>query len=145
MARWTAEQLAALKSRITAEKPPARKKPAQVESKIQVAFIKWVRIAEKVDPRLRLLFSVPNGGKRGAIAAARMKMEGQRPGIPDILFPIRSGEYIGLAIEFKRPDGGRASKDQRDMIELFRNEGWLVVIHTETVAAIAEVKKYLKS
>lgn len=143
LVRWAAEQLAALKDKAASQKP-VRKKPVQAESKIQSAFIAWVRRAERTDWRLRTLFSVPNGGKRGARTAAMMRLEGQRPGMPDTMLPIRSGEYIGLAIEFKRPNGGVASTLQKEMMELLTQAGWRVVIHTDVAEAVDEVKNYLK-
>lgn len=116
-----------------------------VEGGIQADFFKWVRKAELIDPRLELLFAVPNGGKRDARTAARMKYEGVRPGIPDVLFGLPSDKYIGLAIEFKRPKGGSASIKQKRMMRQFTLAGWLVVIHTSRDEAVAEVKRYLQS
>jgi len=79
------------------------------EDDLQAACIKWIRYAY---PDI-VCFSIPNGGKRNAIEAARMKHTGTLPGVAD-LFVMKSKEepssfnperYIhiwhGLFIEMK--------------------------------------------
>lgn len=137
------EQFAKLKAKLNIVDKPARKKPQQIESGIQQAFIKWVRQAAKLDSRLKYLFSVPNGGKRGYKTAKTMKAEGQLAGVCDILFPLVNSQYNGLAIEFKRPDGGVVSPEQEDYMQFLKDQRWLVVIFTSTQAAIDQVQEYL--
>ena len=75
----------------------------------------------------RLLFAVPNGGKRSKAEAARLKAEGVQPGIPDMMLAVPMRGVPGLFIEMKRSDGGgRVSKDQREVIELLREQGYQV-------------------
>jgi hypothetical protein len=80
-----------------------RNQPEHVE---QVLFMQRVSL----DPRTRnvLITAVPNGGQRNKAVAGKLKAEGVRPGVPDILvfdpappslFEGRSP--IGLAIEMK--------------------------------------------
>lgn len=47
------------------------------------------------------LFHVPNGGKRNAREAARMKGMGVRAGVHDYLLPVPRGAFHGLWIEMK--------------------------------------------
>lgn len=112
------------------------------EHDIQSAFFKWVKLAEKTNPVLRLMFAVPNAGKRGYKTAAMMIAEGLRSGVPDMLLPVARGGFTGLAIEFKKP-GGKLSENQKEFIDLLVKEGWLVVVMTDTEAAIRTVKDYL--
>lgn len=112
------------------------------EHDIQSAFFRWVRLAEKINPALRLMFAVPNAGKRGYKTAAMMLAEGLRSGVPDMLLPVPRNGFTGLAIEFKKP-GGKLSDNQKDFIDLLISENWLVVVMTDTEAAIRTVKDYL--
>lgn len=114
------------------------------EHQIQSAFIEWVRLAEKQDERLELLFAVPNGGKRDVVTAVKLKKEGVKPGIFDVMFPYSTAAYNGLAIEFKTP-GGRLSKEQRRFMALLIKYGWRVEICTDVAQAINIVKNYLGS
>lgn len=117
--------------------------PPPLEHDIQTAFIHWVRLAEKMDWRLQLLFAVPNAAKRNPVVAARMKREGLRAGVPDTMLPYPSGPFIGLAIEFKRP-GKTTSESQDEYIPLLVKAGWLVAICTDAEAAIRTVQDYLR-
>lgn len=117
--------------------------PPPKEHEIQATFIRWVRLAEKTDWRLKLLFAVPNAGRRTRAEAAWMIAEGLRAGVPDIMFPFPAGAFSGLAIEFKRP-GGKASDEQTGYMDLLVDAGWFVVICTDTDAAIRTVQDYLK-
>jgi len=46
------------------------------ESTEQQALFEWAEFAAKKTPELKLLFAVPNGGKRNITTAARLKKEG---------------------------------------------------------------------
>jgi len=74
-------------------------------------------------PELRLAFAIPNGGKRDAITAGRLKAEGVKAGVPDLMLPIARGEYHGLFIEMKRPksDGKEAGTEQTVQSEFMKS------------------------
>ena len=40
------------------------------EEQEQISLMKWAKLQEPIYPELRLLFHIPNGGKRGAREAA---------------------------------------------------------------------------
>jgi hypothetical protein len=87
------------------------------ESSEQIALFNWARLATGQYPALRLLFAVPNGGKRARITASRLQREGARRGVPDLCLPVPSGPYCGLWIELKRQAApgkpkGRATPEQ---------------------------------
>ena len=113
------------------------------EHQIQSAFVEWVRLAEQQDERLKLLFAVPNGGKRNLITAIKLKKEGVKAGIPDIVFPLKTEAFNGLAIEFKKPKTGRKTKEQSDYMDLLVKYGWCAVVCTDAEEAIRVVKNYL--
>lgn len=91
----------------------------------QAAFFEWATYQRF--PGIELLHSVPNGGGRGKADAGRLKAEGVKSGVPDVLWPVARGGFIGLAIEFKHGDGV-PTKEQRGRINRMQREGWLVVV-----------------
>lgn len=118
------------------------KVPPPLEHNIQAAFIQWVRMAERTEPRLRLLFAVPNGGHRSKKTALAMQREGVRAGVPDTMLPVPSGPFAGLAIEFKRP-GNTTTEKQDEYISMLIEAGWMVVVCTDAEVAIKAVQDYL--
>ena len=115
------------------------------EGREQALFAK--RMA--MDPRTRdLLWSATmTGVNLGVRAAAMRKAQGVRRGVPDFLlyewsFPV--GCYVGLALEFKNPDGkGRTSVDQFRWHNGLRENGWQVHVVTSAVEAWGAVASYL--
>lgn len=96
------------------------------EHDIQKAFFTWLSYQKKLEG-IELAFAVPNGGERNPIVGAKLKAEGVKKGVPDVLWPVARGAYIGLAIEFKSADGN-PSKEQRDRIDRMQREGWMVAV-----------------
>lgn len=116
------------------------KKP--LEHDIQTAFFDWVRLAKNIHPVLKLVFAVPNAGKRSYQNAAWLKAEGLTAGVPDVLLPAPRKGFSGLAMEFKRPGGG-PTETQLDFMDALLKENWLVVVVTDSEAAIRTVRDYL--
>jgi hypothetical protein len=113
------------------------------EHQIQAAFVTWTRHAEARFPALKLAFAVPNAAKRHAGAAAILKAEGMRPGVPDWWLPYPFRKVAGLVIEFKRPKTGKLSKLQLEYIHRLEEVGWQVDICTDWQEARAIVIDYL--
>lgn len=67
----------------------------------QMGVIDWANWNTGRFPELKLLFHVPNGGKRNAAEAARFKAMGVKAGVPDLCLPVARGGYAGLYIEMK--------------------------------------------
>lgn len=67
------------------------------EHSIQVACVNWFRYRY---PN-HLIYSIPNGGKRNAIVAAKLKAEGVLAGVPDLFVPVARNGWHGLYIEMK--------------------------------------------
>ena len=80
------------------------------ESDLQQACIKWF---DYQYPRFKeMLFAVPNGGNRNLREAARLKKEGVRCGISDLILLISNLSYNCLCIEIKT-EKGRQSESQK--------------------------------
>ena len=110
----------------------------------QCALIEWVRLNEHIEPRLRLLFAVPNGGRRSMWEGKRFKAEGVVAGVPDLCLPAASAGhlYCALMIEMKAP-GSKPRKNQQEWARNALGKGPLVVWHDSWVAAAREICVYL--
>jgi hypothetical protein len=95
------------------------------ESTEQQALFEWAEFAAKKTPELKLLFAVPNGGKRDKVTAAILKREGVKSGVPDICLPVPRNEFHGLYIEMKFGKN-KPSQNQLWWIEQLRQQGYRV-------------------
>ncbi len=139
----------------------ARKSPRQRKPRIDrehaeaVALMKLVELHKARLPALRWLFAVPNGGWRGKprklrnatlppTAACKAKAEGVRPGVPDYLWPQRSGSYVGLALELKapKPHGDGPTTEQRKWLAHLEAQGWRRVVAYGAEEAWAAIREY---
>lgn len=105
------------------------------------------------DYRWSLLYAIPNGGKRSAATAGRLKATGVKAGFPDVGLPVALGGFHGLFIELKRKQtmgkrgrligGGSTQAVQETWHIKLQNEGYRVVTcHGWEVAAVA-ISHYL--
>ncbi len=93
------------------------------EHEEQRAYVDWLQTFE--GGRLYdHMAAIPNGGKRPKKTAAMLKAEGTKKGYPDILIDYPVTPFHGLRIEFKRADGGQATKEQREWIDRLRIAGY---------------------
>lgn len=67
----------------------------------QEALFKWAEINSKNCPELKLMFAIPNGGRRDKKEAYFLQRSGLKAGVPDIFLPTAKGRYHGLFIELK--------------------------------------------
>lgn len=114
------------------------------ESQEQRALFCWAAYQQPRHPELRLMYHVPNEGKRTGATGARMRAEGLRPGVPDICLPVARGGYHALYIELKRLRGGRLSEDQRAWLSALSTAGNKAVVCRGWEAARKEIERYLE-
>jgi len=136
---WGKRKLNKLASRV---KRILAAKPIQHESIEQCAFIEWVDLQKNNTPELELIFAIPNGGLRNPRVAGRLKLEGVRPGVPDLMFAYPNGKYHGLYIEMKW-GYAKPSKSQKEWHKRLRDAGYKVVIPYSCQEAIDETNAYL--
>lgn len=115
------------------------------EDEEQEALFEWAEWQSGRWPELGLLFHIPNGGLRNKVTAARMKLLGVKPGVPDLFLPVARGDWNGLFIEMKRRKGGRLSPLQVDWIEALGRQGYKTVVCFGAEAAESAIEDYLCS
>ena len=116
---------------------------AQSEHDIQSTLIEWATWNSHRYPELSLLFAIPNGGIRDAITGKRLKEEGVKKGVPDLLLPIPKQNYHGLFIEMKRPKA-KLSPVQKQWHDKLLEQGYQVKTCYSTNEASATIKEYLE-
>jgi hypothetical protein len=112
------------------------------ESAEQKSLMQWVKYNEERIPELKLIYHIPNGGRRDAREAARFKAEGVKAGVPDLCFPVSRGKYNGLYIEMKSKDG-KLSDNQKWWIVRLEEQGHKVAVCYSWVEAKEEIERYL--
>lgn len=141
---------------MTGKETPARllnnvpEKRAYVRSEIptehneQVTVMHWWRHAHHgFNVPEFALFAIPNGGQRDPIIGARMKAEGVRPAIPDLMLAVQRGTQCGLFIEVKRLNT-YANADQKAVGAYLMDAGYAWRVCQGNAPAIAEIQRYLK-
>lgn len=93
----------------------------------QMTLIDWCNINICKYPELKLIYHIPNGGKRNKLEAARLKRGGVKKGVPDLCLPVSKGTYHGLYIEMKFGNG-RTSKEQKEWILNLNHQGYKAVV-----------------
>jgi hypothetical protein len=96
-------------------------------------------------PIAKLMYAIPNDGKRSVGEGARFKRRGLKAGVPDICLPVPSPTgYHALYIELKRADGkGRLTVDQAAWIAHLNEVGNYACVAHGWVAAWDVVECYL--
>lgn len=105
----------------------------------QVSLVQWFEVTY---PALRI-FAIPNGGKRGKLEAMRLKQEGVRSGVPDLMIPVPCGGFHGLFVEMKKTKGGTVSKEQKDWIAYLVKNGYKAQVCNGYKEARAVIESYL--
>lgn len=114
------------------------------EHQEQAALIKWWSFACKLYGLTEeMLFAIPNGGLRQIQVAMKLKAEGVRSGVPDLMLAVPKGEFHGLFIEMKKSEGGRASDSQKTMMRGLISLGYKAVICHGWLAAKRCIEQYL--
>lgn len=114
------------------------------EAQAQKAVFEWAKDLAYKYPCLRLMFHIPNGGKRDYIEASHLKAQGVKAGVPDIFLPAARGGCHGLFIEMKREKGGVLTSFQSYYIEALMREGYKVAVCHGRDEAVRTIEEYLK-
>lgn len=113
------------------------------EADEQVAIFEWADWNKYRVPELELLYHVPNGGKRDIKTAIKLKQEGVKAGVPDIVLPVSRGGYHGLYIELK-VGKNKPTKEQKEWLESLKQEGYYTTWCIGSQEAIKVIEEYLQ-
>lgn len=94
------------------------------EARIQSECFKW--FWNQYPGYRRLMFHIPNGGKRTAVEAARFKAMGVVAGVPDLFLALPGNGYHGMFIEVKKP-GEKPRPEQKKQMALFAQNRYYCV------------------
>ena len=120
-----------------------RAKPIDREGLEQAALIR--EIALRYPAASRMLFHVPNGGHRHKLVAIKLKEQGVRAGVPDLVLPMARGGHFGLYIEFKAapPNDAAVSASQHGYIQALNAQGYLAVVCCGQFDAMEVLRAYM--
>lgn len=113
------------------------------EAGAQEALFQWTQYQKGKYPELKLLYHIPNGGKRDARTATALKRQGVKAGVPDLHLPVARGGYHGLYIELK-VGSNRATALQRDWLSELEKQGYLAVVCYGWQQAAQQLINYLE-
>lgn len=109
----------------------------------QMGVIDWAEWNAGRFPELKLLFHIPNGGKRDVKEAARFKAMGVKAGVPDLCLPVPMNGFAGLYIEMKYGKNKPTDK-QKEWIKELKEQGYKVTVCYSGVEATRELENYLQ-
>ena len=123
-----------------AQQPKTRRKPHDHEHRIQCACVRWFRLQY---PKMKHnLFAVPNGGKRDAATAAKLKEEGALAGVSDLILLYPNRFYGALLVEMKTKEG-RQSELQKEWQSKITADGYKYVVVRSLEDFQQEINNYL--
>ena len=122
----------------------ARAKPVDREGLEQAALMREIQL--RYPDAYRLMFHVPNGGHRHKLVAIKLKGQGVKAGVPDLVLPMARGGYFGLYIEFKAapPFDADVSASQHAFIQALNAQGYLAVVCRGHFDALEALRAYLQ-
>lgn len=121
----------------------SRAKPIDREGLEQAALLKEIEL--RYPEAFKLIYHVPNGGHRHKLVAIKLKGQGVKAGVPDLVLPMARGGYFGLYIEFKAmpPFDAAVSSSQDAYIQALIDQGYLAVVCRGHIDALECLRAYL--
>ena len=112
------------------------------EHQIQKAYFEILAWNEKDFPYLKYIFAIPNGGHRHISVAKKMKAEGVKRGIVDLIIPIITEGKHGMFIEVKT-EKGVMSKEQKEYRDFLITGGYDYALCRSCDELVRETELYL--
>ena len=127
------------------EEPTAqpRAAPTQWEAAEQEALFTWAAYQLGTFPELDLLYHVPNGGRRNKFEATKLKRQGVKAGVPDVVLPVARAGFHGLYIELKYGKN-KPTADQKKWIARLKEQGYKAITCYGWREAANEIENYLR-
>ena len=121
----------------------ARAKPMDREGQEQAALMREIEL--RYPGVFELIYHVPNGGHRHKAVAAKLKGQGVKSGVPDLVLPMARGGFFGLYIEFKAAvDPAPVSASQHAYIGRLTQQGYLAIVCRGHFDAMEQLRAYLR-
>ena len=120
----------------------AKRSAAGSEHDEQVALFRWSAFYTPALPELALLLAIPNGGKRDIATARKLRAEGVKAGVPDLLMPVARMGHHGFWIELKYGPN-RTTIEQDVWLTALRAEGYAVDVSYGWQEAAHKIVRYL--
>jgi hypothetical protein len=118
--------------------------PKLSEHELQAAVIGECDRRALTDPRWRFCFHCPNGGDRDVRVAAKLKTEGVRSGVPDLLWLLPACGFYGLAMELKIGKN-KCSPAQSEWLQWLSDRNFFTcVVYDDPGEAIGILSRYLE-
>ena len=109
----------------------------------QATLFRWASYAQMQNEELKLMYHIPNEGKRSAAMGARLKAEGLKAGGPDVCLPTAHGGYIGLYIEMKvKPN--KPTEHQKQWLRDLRKAGHFTAVCYSWEEAKELIEEYIR-
>ncbi|MCP3790644.1 VRR-NUC domain-containing protein [Pseudomonas sp. N2-11] len=120
-----------------------RAKPVDREGQEQAALMQELQLRYPLV--FKLIYHVPNGGHRVKAVAGKLKAQGVKAGVPDLVLPMARGGWFGLYIEFKAlpPFDADISPSQHAYIEALTQQGYLAIVCRGRIDAVEAIRAYL--
>jgi hypothetical protein len=121
-----------------------RAKPVDREGQEQAALMRELEL--RYPAVFELMYHVPNGGHRVKAVAGKLKAQGVKAGIPDLVLTMARGGFFGLYIEFKAtpPNDAAISPSQHERIRKLNEQGYLAVVCRGHFDTIEQIRAYLR-
>ena len=128
------------------EKPnvKTRAAPTQWEAAEQETLFTWASYQLGTFPELDMLYHVPNGGSRNKFEAAKLKRQGVKAGVPDIVLPVARDGFHGLYIELKYGKN-KPTEDQKKWIARLKEQGYKAITCYGWREAAGVIENYLRT
>jgi len=112
-----------------------------LEDNMQKACVTWFRL--QYPGIAMLLFAIPNGGKRNAREAARLKSQGVTPGVPDLMLAVPKNDLHGVFFELK-VGKNTLTANQVQMAEILCQQDYGFMVIRSLDKFMEQIQIYLK-
>jgi len=125
-----------------------RKRPVDWEGQEQAVVIRWLlgekMRGTKVGQLYDVIYHPPNGGLRNKREAGRLKHQGVKAGVSDLVVMDARGGWHGLYLEFKAtpPRHAPLADSQRDWLALAESRGYCAALARGFEEAKAVLREY---
>jgi len=114
------------------------------EDTLQMAVMHWASVQRWINqPLSDFLIHIPNGGKRNAREAARLKAMGVQAGVSDLLLAVPNRHAAGLWIELKAGKN-KPTASQLAWLSRMRAAGYSAVVCRTLDEVIETVQGHLE-